>query len=253
MRDALLDPRLPSCLPLPASRRCRRPGIESLTLLSGERRPDSSRPFHALWFPLPLFLSLYPACTMVEITSKLILHRLNVTWANLVERLAQFFYTDESYEMLDVLNVMLLAWALLGLAVYVVGTFLANRLVRAQPPPRRVKGTEDIDGQRDNVEETVTSQRSPGELGTARARHKEEVSFPVSAKGSDPDAVLWTNRVLAWILGLKQHEFLTEPWIRALNEKLAKSPTKVSTPNFRKMFSWAHRCIFCSQPSVSVP
>ncbi|KAH9367512.1 hypothetical protein HPB48_009066 [Haemaphysalis longicornis] len=88
------------------------------------------------------------------------LQRQNVTWADLVERLALFFYTDESFETLDYLNT-------------------------------------------------------------------KESSLAVSASGSDPDAVLWTNRVLSWVLARTDHEFLSKPWIDALNEKLAKTPSKL--------------------------
>ncbi|CAN7987110.1 unnamed protein product, partial [Ixodes hexagonus] len=173
---------------------------------------------------------------MVESTSKLILHRLNAAWADVVERLARFFYTDDSYEMVDVLNVMLLCWAIVGLLVYFVGTVLTNRLGRARAPaPPTVKTTSDDGSGLDDVEGPVASHRDPsGQLGGAAASRKSQAidaevsSFPVHASGSDPDAVLWTNRILAWLLGRKEHQFLSEPWIQALNEKLARLPSKVS-------------------------
>ncbi|CAN8013168.1 hypothetical protein HPB47_000138 [Ixodes persulcatus] len=166
---------------------------------------------------------------MAESTSELVLHRLNAAWAGVQERLARFFYTDDSYEMVDVLNVMLLCWAIVGLLVYFVGTVLTNRLGRARVPAPTIKTTPD-DGL-DDVEGPVASQRSAtAQLGAAARRSQAEVlsSFPVHATGSDPDAVLWTNRILAWLLGRKEHQFISEPWIQALNEKLARSPSKVS-------------------------
>ncbi|EEC06895.1 hypothetical protein IscW_ISCW017804 [Ixodes scapularis] len=169
---------------------------------------------------------------MAESTSELVLHRLNAAWAGVHERLARFFYTDDSYEMVDVLNVMLLCWAIVGLLVYFVGTVLTNRLGRARVPAPTIKTTPD-DGL-DDVEGPVASQRSAtAQLGAAARRSQAEVlssSFPVHATGSDPDAVLWTNRILAWLLGRKEHQFVSEPWIQALNEKLARSPSKVSRP-----------------------
>uniref|UniRef100_A0A4D5RIV4 Putative intracellular signal transduction n=1 Tax=Ixodes scapularis TaxID=6945 RepID=A0A4D5RIV4_IXOSC len=130
--------------------------------------------------------------------------------------------------MVDVLNVMLLCWAIVGLLVYFVGTVLTNRLGRARVPAPTIKTTPD-DGL-DDVEGPVASQRSAtAQLGAAARRSQAEVlssSFPVHATGSDPDAVLWTNRILAWLLGRKEHQFVSEPWIQALNEKLARSPSK---------------------------
>uniref|UniRef100_A0A131Y855 Putative intracellular signal transduction n=1 Tax=Ixodes ricinus TaxID=34613 RepID=A0A131Y855_IXORI len=164
---------------------------------------------------------------MAESTSELVLHRLNAAWAGVQERLARFFYTDDSYEMVDVLNVMLLCWAIVGLLVYFVGTVLTNRLGRARAPAPTIKTTPD-DGL-DDVEGPVASQRSAtAQLGAAARKSQAEVfsSFPVHATGSDPDAVLWTNRILAWLLGRKEHQFISEPWIQALNEKLARSPSK---------------------------
>ncbi|KAH6929732.1 hypothetical protein HPB50_005330 [Hyalomma asiaticum] len=162
-------------------------------------------------------------------------HWLNVTWDDIVERLALFFYTDESFETLDYLNVMLLGWALFGLFVYVVGTLLANRFGRQRPcvaaSARRVDGKEPI-------EETVSAGRAEEQQSQVAsegpwAKTKEPVPFAVSASGSDPDAVLWTNRVLSWMLARKDHEFLSKPWIQALNEKLAKSPPKCLLPRAR--------------------
>uniref|UniRef100_A0A224Z087 Intracellular signal transduction n=1 Tax=Rhipicephalus zambeziensis TaxID=60191 RepID=A0A224Z087_9ACAR len=155
-------------------------------------------------------------------------HWLNVTWDDIVERLALVFYTDESFETLDYLNVMLLGWALFGLFVYVVGTLLANRFGRQRPcvaaSAKRADGKEP-------VEENVSAGRAQEQHSHAAsdgrwANAKEPVPFAVSASGADPDAVLWTNRVLSWVLTRKEHEFLSKPWIQALNEKLAKSPPK---------------------------
>lgn len=151
------------------------------------------------------------------------LHRQNVTWADLVERLALFFYTDESFESLDYLNVMLLGWALFGLFVYVVGTLLAHRLGRRPAAAARV-----ADGSREPVSEDVVSAEDEQShvASVARWAKTKESPFVVSASGSDPDAVLWTNRVLSWVLARTDHEFLSKPWIDALNEKLAKTPSK---------------------------
>ncbi|XP_077525526.1 uncharacterized protein LOC144136778 isoform X4 [Amblyomma americanum] len=158
-------------------------------------------------------------------------HWLNVTWADLVERLALFFYTDESFETLDYLNVMLLGWALFGLFVYVLGTLLAERLGRR----RRVAAPVTRADQQGPVDETVTAATTAEELQSshvasvarwAKGPKEDGVPFAVSASGSDPDAVLWTNRVLTWVLARADHEFLSKPWIQALNEKLEKSPPK---------------------------
>lgn len=155
-------------------------------------------------------------------------HWLNVSWDDIVERLALVFYTDESFETLDYLNVMLLGWALFGLFVYVVGTLLANRFGRQRPcvaaSAKRADGKEPVD-------ETVSAGRAEEQQSHVAsdgrwAKSKDPVPFAVSASGSDPDAVLWTNRVLSWVLTRKEHEFLSKPWIQALNEKLAKSPPK---------------------------
>ncbi|KAL1423152.1 hypothetical protein MTO96_021519 [Rhipicephalus appendiculatus] len=155
-------------------------------------------------------------------------HWLNVTWDDIVERLALVFYTDESFETLDYLNVMLLGWALFGLFVYVVGTLLANRFGRQRPCV--AASAKSADG-KEPVEENVSAGRAQEQHSHATsdgrwANAKEPVPFAVSASGSDPDAVLWTNRVLSWVLTRKEHEFLSKPWIQALNEKLAKSPPK---------------------------
>lgn len=161
-------------------------------------------------------------------------HWFNVTWADLVERLALFFYTDESFETLDYLNVMLLGWALFGLFVYVVGTLLANRFGRQRPgvasSAKRADDTEPVDEavSAGKAEEQQSHVASVARWAKAGAKDSDGVPFAVSASGSDPDAVLWTNRVLSWVLARKDHEFLSKPWIQALNEKLAKTPPKVS-------------------------
>ncbi|XP_077564026.1 uncharacterized protein LOC144179517 isoform X3 [Haemaphysalis longicornis] len=156
------------------------------------------------------------------------LQRQNVTWADLVERLALFFYTDESFETLDYLNVMLLGWALFGLFVYVVGTLLGHRLGRRRPAVAAARvaggGTESVGGVDEDV---VTAADELSHVASvARWAKTKESSLAVSASGSDPDAVLWTNRVLSWVLARTDHEFLSKPWIDALNEKLAKTPSK---------------------------
>lgn len=153
-----------------------------------------------------------------------------MTWADLVERLALFFYTDESFETLDYLNVMLLGWALFGLFVYVVGTLLGHRLGRRRPAVAAARvaggGTEPVGGVDEDV---VTAADELSHVASvARWAKTKESSLAVSASGSDPDAVLWTNRVLSWVLARTDHEFLSKPWIDALNEKLAKTPSKVS-------------------------
>ncbi|XP_070393895.1 uncharacterized protein [Dermacentor albipictus] len=159
-------------------------------------------------------------------------HWFNVTWADLVERLALFFYTDESFETLDYLNVMLLGWALFGLFVYVVGTLLANRFGRQRPgiasSAKRADGTEPVDEavSAGRAEEQQSHVASVARWAKAGAKESDGAPFAVSASGSDPDAVLWTNRVLSWVLARKDHAFLSKPWIQALNEKLAKTPPK---------------------------
>nr|XP_037278539.1 uncharacterized protein LOC119171797 isoform X5 [Rhipicephalus microplus] len=153
-------------------------------------------------------------------------HWLNVSWDDIVERLALVFYTDESFETVDYINVMLLGWALFALFVYVVGTLLANRFGRQRHGV--AASAKRVDGQ-EPVEETVSAGSAHEQHAAAAGRWanaKEPVPFAVSASGSDPDAVLWTNRVLSWVLAQKEHEFLSKPWIQALNEKLAKSPPK---------------------------
>ncbi|KAH8023500.1 hypothetical protein HPB51_014749 [Rhipicephalus microplus] len=159
-------------------------------------------------------------------------HWLNVSWDDIVERLALVFYTDESFETVDYINVMLLGWALFALFVYVVGTLLANRFGRQRHGV--AASAKRVDGQ-EPVEETVSAGSAHEQHAAAAGRWanaKEPVPFAVSASGSDPDAVLWTNRVLSWVLAQKEHEFLSKPWIQALNEKLAKSPPKV--PEFAR-------------------
>ncbi|XP_064471080.1 uncharacterized protein LOC135385591 isoform X9 [Ornithodoros turicata] len=162
---------------------------------------------------------------MLDITSKLILHRLNVTWAMMAESVDKFLYTDETKEMVDVVNVMLVAWVVLGLLVYLVGTFVANRLARGRPPqlvptkptvPQATGGT---------VESCVTAS-SQKTTATAGVTPTLNASYPVVASGSDPDAVHWTNRVIAWLLHRREHQFITDPWLLALNEKLAKANLK---------------------------
>lgn len=161
-------------------------------------------------------------------------HWLNVTWSDLVERLALFFYTDESFETVDYLNVMLLGWALFGLFVYVVGTLLANRFGRQRPgvaaSAKRADDKEPVDEtvSAGTAEEQQSHVASVARWAKAGTKGSDGVPFAVSASGSDPDAVLWTNRVLSWVLTRTDHEFLSRPWIQALNEKLAKSPPKVS-------------------------
>lgn len=162
-------------------------------------------------------------------------HWLNVSWDDIVERLALVFYTDESFETVDYMNVMLLGWALFALFVYVVGTLLANRFGRQRHCV--AASAKRVDGQ-EPVEETVSAGSAHEQHAAAAGRWanaKEPVPFAVSASGSDPDAVLWTNRVLSWVLAQKEHEFLSKPWIQALNEKLAKSPPKVSESMFRHL------------------
>lgn len=159
-------------------------------------------------------------------------HWLNVTWSDLVERLALFFYTDESFETVDYLNVMLLGWALFGLFVYVVGTLLANRFGRQRPgvaaSAKRADDKEPVDEtvSAGTAEEQQSHVASVARWAKAGTKGSDGVPFAVSASGSDPDAVLWTNRVLSWVLTRTDHEFLSRPWIQALNEKLAKSPPK---------------------------
>ncbi|KAL3223203.1 hypothetical protein MRX96_027803 [Rhipicephalus microplus] len=122
-------------------------------------------------------------------------HWLNVSWDDIVERLALVFYTDESFETVDYLNVMLLGWALFALFVYVVGTLLANRFGRRRHCV--ADSAKRVDGQ-EPVEETVSA-------GSAHEQHAA-----VDGRWAEREGNLCHLRFRP----------------RALNEKLAKSPPK---------------------------
>ncbi|XP_023228894.1 uncharacterized protein LOC111629245 [Centruroides sculpturatus] len=169
---------------------------------------------------------------MADITPELILCRLKGIWSNMADRLEDLVYTDDSKEMIDIINVLLIGWILLGLIVYIVGNIIANQLhkykkgEKAKETPEPKDSAIEVSSAKpplpsDSLVNHKANILKDEHKSTIEQTEKTSTAFP-SAEGSDPDAVHWTNDLLEWVQLPSSTPFLIQAWIRCLNEKIKK-------------------------------
>ncbi|XP_023210189.1 uncharacterized protein LOC111613100 [Centruroides sculpturatus] len=173
---------------------------------------------------------------MADITPELILCRLKGIWSNMADRLEDLVYTDDSKEMIDIINVLLIGWILLGLIVYIVGNIIANQLhkykkgEKAKETPEPKDSAIEVSSAKpplpsDSLVNHKANILKDEHKSTIEQTEKTSTAFP-SAEGSDPDAVHWTNDLLEWVQLPSSTPFLIQAWIRCLNEKIKKQDMK---------------------------
>lgn len=154
----------------------------------------------------------------------------------MADRLEELVFTDDSKEMIDIINVLLIGWILLGLIVYIVGNIIANQLhkhkkgEKAKETPEPKENATEVSSAKpplpsDSLVNHKTTVLKEEPKSTIEQIEKTSIAFP-SAVGSDPDAVRWTNDLLEWIQLPSSTPHLVQAWIRCLNEKMEKKDVK---------------------------
>ncbi|XP_055954160.1 uncharacterized protein LOC129990825 isoform X3 [Argiope bruennichi] len=164
---------------------------------------------------------------MVDITAKLFWYRSKEWYQIMADKLTDFVYTDESKETIDVINLLLLGWILLGLIVYIVGNIVASYLRKRQstiPVPKHetadeiLKTKEHVSSEsevKSNLEDILRDQEIP----------KKSYEIPV-CEGDDQEVAEWINNVFSWIYKQRVISPVIDAWISALNARTRLSSTE---------------------------
>ncbi|GIY70925.1 uncharacterized protein CDAR_63902 [Caerostris darwini] len=161
---------------------------------------------------------------MVDITAKLFWYRAKEWYEIMADKLTDIVYTDESKETIDVINLLLLGWILLGLIVYIIGNIVASYLRKRQssspiqePADENLRTKENVSGESElkaSVDD-VFLQEKP----------KISHEIPVS-DGDDQEIVDWINNVFSWIYKQRVVSPVIDAWLSALNARTRLSSTE---------------------------
>ncbi|GIY49247.1 uncharacterized protein CEXT_729811 [Caerostris extrusa] len=107
---------------------------------------------------------------MVDITAKLFWYRAKEWYEIMADKLTDIVYTDESKETIDVINLLLLGWILLGLIVYIIGNIVASYLRKRQssspiqePADENLRTKENVSGESElkaSVDDVFTTRKA---------------------------------------------------------------------------------------------
>ncbi|XP_054706655.1 uncharacterized protein LOC129216466 [Uloborus diversus] len=155
---------------------------------------------------------------MVDITAKLFWYRTKEWYEVMADKLNDIVYTDDSKETVDVINLLLLGWILLGLIVYIVGNIIATQL-RKKKAAFQSNEPETADDKPDATEHVSCAADDKslvgGETFKEPEKLKESYTIP-KCNGEDEEIVEWINNVFCWIY--KQH--VISPIIASLHSAL---------------------------------
>ncbi|GFR03369.1 uncharacterized protein TNCT_191671 [Trichonephila clavata] len=164
---------------------------------------------------------------MVDITAKLFWYRAKEWYQIMADKLTDIVYTDESKETIDVINLLLLGWILLGLVVYIIGNIVAAYLRKRKsstPVPKRetadenLRTTEHVSSENDvkaSVEDFQVLQEGP----------KKSFEIP-TCEGDSEEIVEWINDVFSWIYTQRVASPIIDAWLSALNARTRLSSTE---------------------------
>lgn len=188
---------------------------------------------------------------MAENSAKKMLYNLNETFTNIAEYILSYFYVDSGggEKRLDVLNMFLAGWVLLGIMVYLLGTFIANALESnrenaQQEPEKSEMESAEKEVSKSDLKEAPVTKPIKAAKGIAAEEEKivcrtiEEVTgaprvgalsrVPI-ANGKDAGSVRWINLILVWLHTTPKLDLLIDCWIHSINERAAQIATEVST------------------------
>ncbi|GFT90481.1 uncharacterized protein NPIL_464622 [Nephila pilipes] len=164
---------------------------------------------------------------MVDITAKLFWYRAKEWYQIMADKLTDIVYTDESKETIDVINLLLLGWILLGLIVYIIGNIVAAYLRKRKsstPVPKHETADENL-----KTTEHVSCENEVKASADdfLRVQETQKKSFEIpTCEGDDEGIVEWINNVFSWIYTQRVASPIIDAWLSALNARTRLSSTE---------------------------
>lgn len=170
-----------------------------------------------------------PTKIMVDITAKLFWYRTKEWYENMADKLNDIVYSDDSKETVNVVNLLLLGWILLGLIVYIIGNVIASQL-RKRKATFSSRETETFDEKPESSEhvkhETEVKSSAP-EILKEPIKLEKPLVIP-TCSGDEEEIVEWINNVFSWIYKNRVVSPIIDAWISALNARTRLLSTEVS-------------------------
>lgn len=167
---------------------------------------------------------------MVDITAKLFWYRTKEWYEKMADKLSDLVYTDDSKETVDVINLLLLGWILLGLIVYIIGTVIATQLRKRKTAfsPSEVEISDEKPRTADHhVSGESEFKSSAPEFLNEPVKLQKPLVIP-TCSGDEGLIVEWINSVFSWIYKNRVVSPLIDAWISALNARTRLLSTEVS-------------------------
>lgn len=166
---------------------------------------------------------------MVDITAKLFWYRTKEWYENMADKLNDIVYSDDSKETVNVVNLLLLGWILLGLIVYIIGNVIAAQL-RKRKATFSSQETEIFDEKHEPAEhvshESDVKSSAP-EILQEPIKLEKPLVIPTCI-GDEEEIVEWINSVFSWIYKNRVVSPIIAAWISALNARTRLLSTEVS-------------------------
>lgn len=161
-----------------------------------------------------------------DITAKLFWYRSRELFWAMADKLTDIVYTDDSKETINVINLLLLGWILLGLVVFIIGNVVATylrkkkSLVCSKPETPTTAADE-------NNDSAVPCANDIIERTEVVPLEQQQTIIPV-CEGDDEEFCEWINNVTNWIYTNKVVSPIIDSWLTALNARTRLSSTEVS-------------------------
>lgn len=172
----------------------------------------------------------------------------------MADKLNDIVYTDDSKETVDVINLLLLGWILLGLIVYIIGTVIANQL-RKRKATFSASEAEISDGKPEPADEHLTCARatevksfSAPEVVPEPPKKFDKTYVIPTCNGDEEEIVDWINNVFLWIYKNRVISPVIDAWISALNARTRLLSTEVSA----FIHNWNNLCLNIIVASMKV-
>ncbi|XP_022254219.1 uncharacterized protein LOC106469938 isoform X2 [Limulus polyphemus] len=185
---------------------------------------------------------------MVDITVKLIIYRLNESWVHMVEYFDNVLYTDESKEMLNIVNINFFGWFLFAIVILVLGKLLTLYSFE-KASPNQTKSNEKDELTKSEKQVSAGAPERVSEVNGPSSKHAVETRAMVAklegikrfdgdpnrlycsvpqthspeTRGSDPNSVDWINSSLNWVYAQCNTNLLVETWLCALNDRARRA------------------------------
>lgn len=144
-------------------------------------------------------------------------------------------YADDSKETVDIINLLLLGWILLGLIVYILGNIIASQLQKRKskavpaPAPETSAPTcpEKVSPKPDeSVSAPVVSETQVEDIKEELEENIPKLTTVPECIGGEADTVRWVNDVLSWIYTQGIVSPILDAWMSALNARTRMSSTE---------------------------